>query len=77
MPRAKRDQRYIEGSTCRRRWRPPRKKKAIPMHLTDGKLLAPYKNGRSRMCKKMPRLPSVSQFDVEHGHPIAFPHLGA
>ena len=60
MPRARRGQRYVEGSTCRKVWRTPGKKEAIQMYLVDGLLLANYEKGRSRICKEMPWLPSAS-----------------
>ena len=84
VPRARRGQRDVEGSTRRRMQRTPGNKEAIPMHLADGILLAHYEKGRSKICKEMPWLPSASKFDpyppvelTEHGHPMAFPHFGA
>ena len=60
MPRTRKGQRYVEGSTCKKIWRTPGKKEAIPMYLANGLLLANYEKGHSRICKEMPWLPSAS-----------------
>jgi len=61
-----------------------REKEVIPMHLTDGLLLAHYEEGCSRICEKVSRLPGASQFDpykrielVNHDYAMALSHMGA
>ena len=59
-------------------------KKSCTDTATNGLLLAHHDERYSRICEKMPQLPSTSQLDshlstklTQHGHPMALPHLRA
>ena len=65
-------------------WGSPGKEKALQMPAANGLLLAYHEERHSRICEKMPQLPSTSQPDLHlptelalHGHPMALSHLGA
>lgn len=65
-------------------WRALRKEKVISVYVVDGLLLAHFGEGQGKIREKMPQLPSTCQLDphppkmpTEHGHPMAFPYLGA
>ena len=54
--------RYVKGNACKRIQRALRKEGTVPVHTVDGPLLAHYEVGCSRICEKVPQLPSTSQF---------------
>ena len=61
-----------------------KEEKAIPVPTVDGLLLAHHEERHNKICEEVPQLPSTGQPDshspvefTQHGHPMAFLHLGA